>query len=177
MPATAATRRRNRLRPVLTVEQARLSTQDRTVTFDDPTSPWLVDLTVAVAGGQARIGALHIQVRDMSAPVTTARLTRLPSAQMLHVAARLTLPEGHPNELYYRMLAAPKPPGSRQWPAGHWRRVLDVYDWAVDTQRPGGGAQAVADMWGINRTPTAYRWLRQARAETGTETEGAAEGG
>jgi len=94
-------------------------------------------------------------------------MARLPTAQLLHVAAAqlaAVARDAHPNEAWYRMLATPKPRGSRSWGDDHWDRVLIVHQWASDTGRRGGGAQAVADLWGVSVNPTAYRWLAEARA-------------
>lgn len=144
--------------------------RDRSVLFDDPSSPWTLRVWVGRAGRRRYITRLRVDVRSGDAPITAARLARLPTAQLLHVAsAQLasTKPDGHPNEAWYRMLATPKPRGSRSWPAEHWDRVLEVHRWAEETSRPGGGAQAVAHLWGVAVNPTAYRWLAEARRRRG----------
>lgn len=160
----------------LDVDQARISrNRDQSVLFDDPASPWLVRVWVGTTRRRQYrryISRLRIDVRPGGPPVTAARLASLPTGQLLHVAAAqlaAALPDGHPNEAWYRMLATPKPRGSRSWPDDHWDRVLQVYRWAEDTGRPGGGAQAVADLWAVSVNPTAYRWLSAARRRASEE--------
>ncbi len=164
----------------LDVDAARVARgRDQSVLFDDPASPWLVRVWVRTEGVPPRRGGrrpdmstrryisrIRIDVRPGGAPISALRLARLPTVQMLYVAAAqlaAQAPEAHPNEAWYRMLATPKGPGRREWDPGHWGRVLTVYQWAVDTGRPGGGVRAIADLWGVARNPTAYRWLAQAR--------------
>lgn len=135
---------------------------DGSVQFADPDSPWLVRIWPDLDGGR-RIGALRVDVRDPAAPVTVGRLASLPLAHLLHVATVGQIESGSPDETFYRMLARPKPRGQRSWDPDHYDRVLQVRDWAIRTKRPGGGSQAVADMWHVARDPTAHRWLREAR--------------
>lgn len=143
------------------VDAAQVShASDGSVVVDDPGSPWLVRLWVRVVEGRARIVRMRVDVRDRTVGITAARLGRLPTAQLLHVALSEA---AHPNETFYRMLAVPKPAGQRSWDDGHWARVLQVYQWALATNRPGGGVRAVADMWGVSVNPTARRWLAEAR--------------
>lgn len=159
--------------PPVDVDAARVARgRDQSVLFDDPASPWLVRVWMRTDGatrrrpGHRSISRLRIDVRPGGAPVSAMRLARLPIAQMLYVAAAQlagAAPDAHPNEAWYRMLATPKTRGQRDWDDAHWDRVLTVYQWAVDTGRPGGGVQAVADLWGVARNPTAYRWLAEAR--------------
>ena len=161
------TRRRRDLGPVIDVGKARVDRDaDLSIRFDDPSSPWLVRVWLGTSDGRRWIERIDIEARDQGAPVTSTRLARLPCAQLLHVAAALTAaaePDRHPNETYWRMLAQPKPAGRRRWDDGHWDRVKAVYDWAETTNRPGGGAQAVGDLWGVAVDPTVYRWLAEAR--------------
>lgn len=161
-----------RRRPVaprpLDVDRARIARAgDRSVLFDDPAAPWLVRVWVGTdRRGRRHIARLRIDARPAGQPISAARMARLPTAQLLHVAAAqlaAARTDTHPNEAWYRMLASPKPRGSRSWPDEHWERVLIVHQWAVDTARPGGGARAVADLWGVSTNPTAYRWLAAAR--------------
>lgn len=163
----------------LDVDQARISrSRDRSVLFDDPGSPWIVRVWVGTTHRRRYrryISRIRIDVRPGGPPITAARLASLPAGQLLHVAAAqlaTALPDGHPNEAWYRMLASPKPRGSRSWPVEHWDRVLEVHRWAEDTQRPGGGARAVADLWGVAVNPTAYRWLGYARRRSTDNQEG-----
>lgn len=147
-------------KPLLRLEQAQVTRNGTgTITVDDPDSPILLTLRVD-AGTPRQITELTVQARHPSARITPAALSRLPLTQIRHLAVR---EDPHPNDLLWRMEVTQKPPGSRHWPADHWRQVLAVHDWAVQTRRPGGGAQAIADLWNVSRNPTAYRWLASAR--------------
>ena len=151
--------------PLLDVDRAQVSrAPDGAVVLDDPGAPWLVHVWVSANGGRPCIQRLLVLARGPGSPcVTSARLGRLPTAQILQVAAAEALGNGHDDEVYYRMLARPRARGVRVWSAEHYRRVLIVHAWAVRTGRPGGGAQAVADLWGVAKNPTVWRWLAQAR--------------
>jgi hypothetical protein len=149
--------------PLLAVDSAAVSsTLGGPVEFDDPACPWLVRVWTASDGRRSYISRLEVATRATlpTVEVTAARLARLPTAQLLHVAGA----HAHPGEVYWRMLATPKPAGQRSWDAGHWQRVADVAAWATETGRAGGARQAVADLWGVRPDPTAKRWLRAARA-------------
>jgi hypothetical protein len=112
--------------------------------------------------GRACISRITIESRDAEPMcVTSTRLGRLPTAQILQGAAAEVLGSGHDGEMFYRLLAVPR--GERSWGPEHYARVLAVHEWAVKTGRPGGGAQAVADLWGVAKNPTAWRWLARAR--------------
>ena len=145
---------------------------DGSVVFDDPTSPWVVRVWPKSGPRGRYVARLRVDVRDPTIRITSARLAALPVAQMLHVAAGERAGDlSHPNEAFYRMLAAPKRPGSRSWGRDHYDRVVTVYDWAVESGRAGGGARAVAEFWGVAVNPTVYRWLARARREDrGTAT-------
>lgn len=152
---------------LLDVTHARVSPdRDGSCVVDDPDCPWIVRLWLGTDGQRRQISRLQIDVRPgVTAPIIAARMARLPIAQILQVAIAATAagPDIHPNEMWYRMLARPKPPGVQQWDDEHWDRVLAVYDWATTTGRPGGGARAVADLWNVRVNPTVYRWLGAAR--------------
>ena len=45
----------------------------------------------------------------------------------------------------------------------HWRQVADVKKWADEISYPGGAAKAIADLWGVDRNATVYRWLKRVR--------------
>jgi hypothetical protein len=150
-------------RPLLDADGAQISrTPDGAVVVDDPASPWLVQVSVTEVDGRACISRIEVEAREPVC-ITSARLARLPTAQILQVAAAEVLGHGHDAEMFYRLLAAPRPRGARSWGSEHYARVLAVHEWAVRTGRPGGGAQAVADLWGVARNPTAWRWLAEAR--------------
>lgn len=148
-------------KPLLRLDQAQI-TRDMSgaVTIDDPDSPVLVIVSVDGSRSPRQISELIIRARHPAARITPAALARLPLSQIRHIAART---DQHPNDLIWRAEITQKPAGCRHWDDDHWRQVLDVYEWAVETRRPGGGAQAVADMWNVARNPTAYRWLARAR--------------
>ena len=148
-------------RPLLDADKAQISrTPDGAVVIDDPASPWVVQVWLDADDGRACISRLMVEAREPVC-VTAARLGRLPTAQILQVGAAEVFGDG--GEMFYRLLAAPRPPGSRSWGSEHFARVLAVHEWAVRSGRPGGGAQAVADLWGVAKNPTAWRWLAEAR--------------
>jgi hypothetical protein len=150
--------------PLLDVDRAQVSrTPDGAVVIDDPQSPWVVQVWVVDVDGRACIARLQVQSRGDGLCVTATRMGRLPTAQILQVAAAEMFGSGHDGEMYYRLLAAPRPKGSRTWDADHHARVLAVHAWAIRTGRPGGGAQAIADLWGVALNPTVWRWLAAAR--------------
>lgn len=135
-------------------------TADGAVTFADPGAP----LTVRVWTDPDRLGIRRIRVdaRPGAPRLTAAALGRLPVAAMLRVArSGHQAGTGHPNDMLIQLYADQRP--GRSWDDDHWGRVLDVYTWAETSNRPGGGVQAIADMWGVTIDPTAYRWLREAR--------------
>lgn len=152
-------------KPLIHLDQAQI-TRDRSgaVTIDDPDSPIVVVVTIGSGPGPRKIIELVIRARHESARITSAALARLPLSQIRHIAART---DRHPNDVVWRAEITQKPAGSRHWDDDHWRQVLDVHAWATATRRPGGGAQAIADMWGVARNPTAYRWISRARDLSG----------
>lgn len=149
------------LTPLLRLDQAQI-TRDSTgaITVDDPDSPVIVVVTVAPGPSPRQISELTIRARHPSARISPAALARLPLTQIRQIAART---DGHPNDVIWRTAIVPKSAGSRSWDVAHWHQVLAVYDWAIRTNRAGGGVQAIADMWNVSRDPTAYRWLSKAR--------------
>jgi hypothetical protein len=153
---------RRPVQPLLDVDRAQVSQDpDGSITVDDPHAPWIVRVWVVDIDGRACIDRMQVEAREPGMCITAARLGRLPTAQILQVAAAEMFGQG--GEIYYRMLARPRSRGSRSWDRDHYVRVLAVHDWAMRTRRPGGGAQAVADLWGIAKNPTAWRWLAAAR--------------
>lgn len=150
--------------PLIDLGSAQIS-RDRTgmVTIDDPNSPLLVRVRTDTTE-PARIVELTIIARHPAGRISAAGLARLPLIQIRHVAVATST---HPNDALWHAGVTPKPVGVRSWDRTHWDEVLDVHDWAITTGRPGGGSQAVADMWHVARNPTAYRWLKQAVAVTG----------
>jgi hypothetical protein len=149
----------------LSVDRATVTrTGDGSVTVDDPGFPLVLRVRVRPEGGRTQLLALEVSARGPDSRITAGALGRLPLAQVVHVAAHLThAGSGHPNEAWYRQLAVPRPAGRRSWPAEHWPRVRAVYEWAEGTGRPGGGMQAVADLWDIAVDPTVERWMARVR--------------
>jgi len=45
----------------------------------------------------------------------------------------------------------------------HWSQVAYVKKWADEISYPGGAAKAIADLWGVDRNATVYRWLKRVR--------------
>lgn len=153
---------------MINVDQAQITRRsDGMVVVDDPHAPVIVAVQVQHNRGRTVLSELHVQDRQNDrARISASLLARLPIAQIVAVAAA-TQAAGHPDEVYYRQLARPKPRGRRaSWDPGHWQRVLAVYEWAVRVRRPGGGARAVADFWNVTVDPTVYRWLKTARSNT-----------
>lgn len=133
--------------------------------IDDPASPLLVSLQITPARyARPRVRRLVIEVRHPDGRISEAALRRLPLRQIVNLCGA-TAPATAPNESHYRALARPKAAGARTWDNGHWGRVLAVHQWAETVGRPGGGTQAIADLWGVSRNPTAYRWLAYARRQ------------
>ncbi|MCZ7478877.1 hypothetical protein [Micromonospora sp. WMMC273] len=149
---------------MLNVDRAQVTRdQDGQVVISDPDCPLLVAVKVGEVTGRRQITELTVQARHPSARISPGVLHRLPLAQIEHLAVVAS----HPNEAYYRALARPKPTGQRGWDDGHWDRVLAVHQWAEETRRPGGGAAAVAELWGVAVDPTVYRWMATARKRSG----------
>jgi hypothetical protein len=155
--------------PQLSLDRAAVTRQgDGSVKVDDPQCPLVVTLRVDTGDGhRARLSSLTVDARG-GHRITTKGLSRLPLPQLLHIAA-LHQVCTHPNEAHWRSLVRPKPYGERDWPADHWALVWDVYRWAIQSGRPGGGYQAVADLWCVSRRPTAYRWVSRARQLVGQQ--------
>jgi hypothetical protein len=148
--------------PQLSLDRACVTRHsDGSVQVDDPECPVVVTIQVDATGGRARVTSLTVVARG-NQRITTKGLSRLPLPQLLHLAA-LRQQASHPNEEHWRSMVTPKPFGARDWPDEHWRLVWAVFRWAVETRRPGGGFQAVADLWCVARRPTAYRWVSRAR--------------
>jgi hypothetical protein len=156
----------------LDVTNARVSRLGGTgaVLFETDESPWQIRVWVGLVGRRRFLRRIRIDSRDPKLPITAARLARLPVRELLHIAAAQTAPEpgdSYPDEVFYRMLAKPKPTGQREWDDEHWERVLAVYEWAKRVGRKGGGPRAIADFWGIALNPTGFRWLQEARRRAG----------
>lgn len=143
------------------VSRAQLSNLGDSVSLVDPSFPWEVLVRLAPGAGQPEVLELHVIADpDDPQPITSTALAQIPVRQLASVAASAMAGE---DEAQYRMLAVPRPQGSRSWPRDHFQRVARVASWARRVGRPGGAAVAVAEFWGVNPR-TARRWLRQALA-------------
>lgn len=148
-------------KPLVDLGQAQLTrNRDGVITIDDPDSP-LIIMVRCDGVAPVQITDLTVRARHPTARITSASLARLPLAQICQIASRASQ---HPNDAIWRMKATPKVPGIRAWDDTHWMQVLNVCEWATTTKRPGGPAQAVADLWNVAKDPTAYRWIRKARS-------------
>ncbi len=141
------------------VSKAQLTNSGNMVQLVDPSFPWTVDVYLSEGTERPEVRGLVVWARpdesDHAEPITSAVLGQLPMRLLASVAASALAGEG---EAQYRMLARPRPPGQRSWPADHFTRVARVASWARSTGRPGGAAGAVAEFWGVHYR-TARRWL------------------
>ena len=137
------------------VSRAQLSNTGTMVQVTDPGWPWTVDVYLAEDTDRPEVRGLVVWARD-GGPITSTVLAQIPVRQLASVAASALKGEG---EAQYRMLAQPRPAGSRSWPADHFQRVARVAAWARQTGRKGGAAGAVAEFWGVHYR-TARRWLQ-----------------
>jgi hypothetical protein len=115
-----------------------------------------IEATIAHSGGVWRLVKLTVNDGD---GITGSQLSALPLRQITRVVLH-TLHSG--DEVFYRMLAAPRTPGKRHWDEEHYWRVKRVAGWAQTTARPGGAALCVAEFWDVHPR-TARRWLAYAR--------------
>lgn len=138
------------------VSRAQLSNLGDAVTLVDPSFRWEVLVRLSQDAGRPEVVELHV-IADPNdpQPITSTVLAQIPVRQIASVAASALKGEG---EAQYRMLAAPRPPGSRSWPPDHFQRVARVVAWARSTGRPGGAAGAVSEFWGVHYR-TARRWI------------------
>jgi hypothetical protein len=144
------------------VSAAQLTNTGDMVQVVDPSFPWTVDIYLAEGTERPQVRGLVIWARPNEAgaiePITSTVLAQLPIRQLASVAASELQGEG---EAQYRMLARPRPQGSRSWPTDHFERVARVASWARRTGRPGGAAGAVSEFWGVHYR-TARRWIAEA---------------
>lgn len=136
------------------VSRAQLSNTGQMVQVIDPGWPWTIDVYLNDQAKRPEVIGLVVRARDGS-PITSTVLAQIPVRQLASVAASAIAGEG---EAQYRMLAQPRPPGSRRWPDDHYQRVARVAAWARATGRTGGAAGAVAEFWEVHYR-TARRWL------------------
>jgi hypothetical protein len=151
------------IKSLVNLSEAQVTRSADGIRIDDPTSPYLL-LVRGDSDPPGRIIELTVSLRDPSGSITAAALGRLPLQQLRNMVAAST----HPNEMFHRAIITPKRVGERSWGDAHWREVMDVVEWAEQSKRPGGPAQAVADLWYVTRSPTAYRWIREARHHLAT---------
>jgi len=138
------------------VSRAQLSNLGDEVVLEDPGFPWTVRVRLSKDADRPVVLSLAVESRD-GQPVSSTVLAQIPVRQLASVAASALKGEG---EAQYRMLAQPRPKGSRSWPPEHYRNVHRVAAWARATGRPGGAAGAVAEFWEVHYR-TARRWLRE----------------
>lgn len=140
------------------VSRAQLSNLGSEVELVDPGFPWTVRVRLADPDEVDRPVVLALSVASRNGqPITSTALAQIPVRQIASVAASAL--RGAGEEQFMRMLAQPRPAGSRSWPPGHFQRVQRVASWARQTGRPGGAAGAVAEFWDVHYR-TARRWLR-----------------
>lgn len=139
---------------VMDVSRAQLSNLGDTVVLDDPLFPWRLQVRLSDNSERPAVTEMVIRARN-GQPITSTVLAQIPVRQIASVAASALKGEG---EAQYRMLAAPRAPGSRSWPPDHFARVAQVAQWARSTGRPGGAAGAVSEFWGVHYR-TARRWI------------------
>jgi hypothetical protein len=142
------------------VSSAQLSNLGDAVTLVDPSFPWEILVRLSENADQPEV--IEIQViadPDNPMPITSTVLAQIPVRQIASVAASALKGEG---EAQYRMLAQPRPAGSRSWPEDHFQRVARVAAWARATGRPGGAAGAVSEFWEVHYR-TARRWISHRR--------------
>jgi hypothetical protein len=137
------------------VSRAQLSNTGAMVQVIDPGWPWTVDVYLSEGTDRPEVRGLVVWARENDGPITSSVLAQIPVRQLASVAASAVNGE---DETQYRMLAQPRPTGSRSWPPDHFQRVSRVAAWARRTGRPGGAAGAVAEFWGVHYR-TARRWL------------------
>lgn len=136
------------------VSRAQLSNLGSEVELVDPAWPYTVRVELSEEAERPEVVGLYVWARD-DQPITSTVLAQIPVRQIASVAASALLGEG---EAQYRMLARPRPQGSRSWPGDHFERVGRVAAWARATGRPGGAAGAVAEFWDVHYR-TARRWI------------------
>lgn len=136
------------------VSRAQLANLGSEVELVDPNWPWTVRVELSEDAERPTVLGLYVWARE-GEPITSTALAQLPVRQIASVAASALKGEG---EDQYRMLAMPRPQGSRSWPDEHFSRVARVGAWARSTGRPGGAAGAVAEFWDVHYR-TARRWL------------------
>lgn len=144
----------------MNVSRAQLSNLGNAVSLVDPAFPWEVIVRLSPEADRPEVLEMVI-VADPNdpRPITSAVLADIPVRQIASVAMSALNGEG---EAQYRMLAQPRPQGSRSWPEDHFLRVARVAAWARRTGRPGGAAEAVSEFWGVHYR-TARRWIAHRR--------------
>lgn len=147
------------------VSRAQLSNQGDAVVLTDPGFPWTVQARMCLDHNHPVVMSLLVEGISCDHPVTSSVLAQIPARQIASVAASALLGEG---EAQYRMLARPRPAGSRSWPEDHFRHVAMVASWARRIGRPGGAAGAVAEFWDVHYR-TARRWISAASAPDGDQ--------
>lgn len=143
------------------VSRAQLSSLGDLVILDDPEFPYAVHVRLDEESERPQVRALSVIARGGD-PVSREVLNRIPVRQLAGVAASSL--RGGGDEARYRMLAVPRPEGSRSWPPEHYQRVLRVAHWARRSGRDGGEIATIAEFWAVCPR-TARRWLELGRAD------------
>ena len=142
------------------VSRAQLSYAGDGVTLIDPGFPYAVRVTLSSDEERPQVDSVLVTSTG-EAPITREVLNRVPVRQIAGVAASVL--RGGGDESRYRMLALPRPAGTRSWPPDHYQRVLRVAQWARRSGRVGGEISVISEFWGVCPR-TARRWLELARA-------------
>lgn len=137
------------------VSRAQLSNLGNQIALEDPCFPWTVRVRLHRDAQRPAVLELIVQARG-DEPITSTVLAQIPMRQIASVAISALRGEGE--EQLMRMLAQPRPQGSRSWPEDHFARVSRVAQWATRVGRPGGSAGAVAEFWDVHPR-TARRWI------------------
>lgn len=140
------------------VSRAQVSNLGDSVSLVDPGFPWEVIVRLRDRADRPEVVEIQVIADSFDAqPITSTALAQIPVRQIASVAASALKGEG---EAQLRMLAKPRPAGSRSWPPDHFQRVAQVARWARQTGRAGGAAGAVSEFWGVHYR-TARRWLQR----------------
>ncbi len=136
------------------VSKAQLSNAGNAVVLVDPGWPFVLTVQMFPNADRPEVSKLEIRSRDGD-PITASVIAQIPVRQIAQVCASALQGEG---EAQYRMLARPRPEGSRSWPDDHSPGVARVASGARARGRVGGAAGTVAEFWDVHYR-TARRWL------------------
>lgn len=152
--------------PAFDIDRATTGLVGRGVFIDDPEAPFLLNIVIRQTDGVPRMDELSI-IPKQGMAIRQNWLRTLPLRQIFMAAVALSFGSETVNESYYRRIAA-------GGVAPLDDRILSVAEWATQIRRPGGQAQAIADLWGVN-VRTAHRWLRRVRERARADAASAPE--